>query len=309
MRGEGANGRDGTRSAQRSGRARVRCARARARWPDGRDAEAARRRLTFEQLARADARGVEPLRAPQPQSHTAAVVDSPRCHVPLATEPRRGTTLFHGIPVHTPPLHSPIASGVALVASEIALVHRRGARSSVASVGWVRALAPDSRLPRRRPRLTCAPRPPHPARRGRRPPSVFSPGPALRGKQPRRISLGDVDLLHPPSWARPQAQRLVRSPNSFFMDVKCPGCFNITTVFSHAQTVVLCGSCSTVLCQPTGGKARLTGDGFRRRLSSVAIKLCENLRPWAGFAPLMRDAGGDHFDRAGSAHGVRTTSM
>ncbi|KAK4703516.1 small subunit ribosomal protein S27e, partial [Phenoliferia sp. Uapishka_3] len=36
------------------------------------------------------------------------------------------------------------------------------------------------------------------------------------------------------------------------------GCFNITTVFSHAQTVVLCGSCSTVLCQPTGGKARLT---------------------------------------------------
>ena len=45
----------------------------------------------------------------------------PRCRVPLATKPRRGTTLFHGIPtVHTPPLHSPIASGVALVASEIA---------------------------------------------------------------------------------------------------------------------------------------------------------------------------------------------
>jgi len=44
------------------------------------------------------------------------------------------------------------------------------------------------------------------------------------------------------------------------------GCFNITTVFSHAQTVVLCGSCSTVLCQPTGGKARLTeGCSFRRK--------------------------------------------
>ena len=41
------------------------------------------------------------------------------------------------------------------------------------------------------------------------------------------------------------------------MDVKCPGCFNITTVFSHAQTVVICSGCSTVLCQPTGGKARL----------------------------------------------------
>merc|ERR1711939_222546 len=61
-------------------------------------------------------------------------------------------------------------------------------------------------------------------------------------------------------------KRLVQGPNSYFMDVKCPGCFNITTVFSHAQTVVQCGSCSTVLCQPTGGKARLTeGCSFRRK--------------------------------------------
>ena len=29
-------------------------------------------------------------------------------------------------------------------------------------------------------------------------------------------------------------------------------------MFSHAQTVVLCVSCSMVLCQPTGGRARLT---------------------------------------------------
>uniref|UniRef100_A0A8P4KLY6 40S ribosomal protein S27 n=1 Tax=Dicentrarchus labrax TaxID=13489 RepID=A0A8P4KLY6_DICLA len=50
------------------------------------------------------------------------------------------------------------------------------------------------------------------------------------------------------------------------MDVKCPGCYKITTVFSHAQTVVLCVGCSTVLCQPTGGKARLTeGCSFRRK--------------------------------------------
>ncbi|NXL98978.1 RS27L protein, partial [Tyrannus savana] len=42
------------------------------------------------------------------------------------------------------------------------------------------------------------------------------------------------------------------------------GCYKITTVFSHAQTVVLCVGCSTVLCQPTGGKARLTeGKGQR----------------------------------------------
>lgn len=40
-----------------------------------------------------------------------------------------------------------------------------------------------------------------------------------------------------------------------------PGCYKITTVFSHAQTVVVCVSCSTVLCQPTGGRARLTEGG------------------------------------------------
>ncbi|KAM9055151.1 small ribosomal subunit protein eS27-like [Megaptera novaeangliae] len=49
------------------------------------------------------------------------------------------------------------------------------------------------------------------------------------------------------------------------MDVKCPGCYRITTVFSHAQTVVLCVGCSTVLCQLMGGKARLTGGCSCRR--------------------------------------------
>ncbi|KAG6845637.1 40S ribosomal protein S27 [Tephrocybe sp. NHM501043] len=78
-----------------------------------------------------------------------------------------------------------------------------------------------------------------------------------------------VDLLNPsPEYERNQhkLKRLVQSPNSYFMDVKCSGCFAISTVFSHAQTVVLCGSCSGVLCQPTGGKARLTeGSSFRRK--------------------------------------------
>merc|ERR1711990_1069603 len=84
------------------------------------------------------------------------------------------------------------------------------------------------------------------------------------------VSMGDIDLLHPPrelELRRHKLKRLVQTPNSFFMDVKCPGCFSITTVFSHAQTVVLCGSCSTVLCQPTGGKARLTeGCSFRKKV-------------------------------------------
>ncbi|KAI3783109.1 hypothetical protein L2E82_13171 [Cichorium intybus] len=79
----------------------------------------------------------------------------------------------------------------------------------------------------------------------------------------------DVDLLNPPAdleKRKHKLKRLVQSPNSFFMDVKCQGCFNITTVFSHSQTVVVCGNCQTVLCQPTGGRARLTeGCSFRRK--------------------------------------------
>ncbi|KAL0290150.1 UNVERIFIED_CONTAM: 40S ribosomal protein S27-2 [Sesamum calycinum] len=79
----------------------------------------------------------------------------------------------------------------------------------------------------------------------------------------------DYDLLNPPAELekrKHKLKRLVQSPNSFFMDVKCQGCFNITTVFSHSQTVVVCGNCQTVLCQPTGGRARLTeGCSFRRK--------------------------------------------
>merc|ERR1712215_536878 len=79
------------------------------------------------------------------------------------------------------------------------------------------------------------------------------------------------DLSHPSAEDEKRIHkfaRLVPSPNSYFMDVKCPGCYKITTVFSHAQTVVLCVSCSTVLCQPTGGRARLTeGCSFRKKPS------------------------------------------
>lgn len=68
----------------------------------------------------------------------------------------------------------------------------------------------------------------------------------------------------PPPTPHPRAAP--QSPNSYFMDVRCPGCFAITTVFSHATTVVVCGSCALMLCQPTGGKARLTeGCSFRRK--------------------------------------------
>uniref|UniRef100_A0AC34RKR6 Small subunit ribosomal protein 27 n=1 Tax=Panagrolaimus sp. JU765 TaxID=591449 RepID=A0AC34RKR6_9BILA len=78
-----------------------------------------------------------------------------------------------------------------------------------------------------------------------------------------------VDLLHPdPAKERQKhkMKRLVAHPNSYFMDVKCPGCYKITTVFSHATTVVVCVGCNTVLCRPTGGKARLIeGCSFRKK--------------------------------------------
>lgn len=69
------------------------------------------------------------------------------------------------------------------------------------------------------------------------------------------------DLLHPlpaEEKKKHKLKRLVQHPKSYFMDVKCPGCYKITTVFSHAQGVVVCAGCSTILCQPTGGRAKLT---------------------------------------------------
>ncbi|OWF37047.1 40S ribosomal protein S27 [Mizuhopecten yessoensis] len=78
-----------------------------------------------------------------------------------------------------------------------------------------------------------------------------------------------VDLLNPSEASEKRQhklKRLVQSPNSYFMDVKCADCLQISTVFSHAQTVVLCSGCASVLSQPTGGKARLTeGCSFRRK--------------------------------------------
>jgi ribosomal protein S27E len=50
------------------------------------------------------------------------------------------------------------------------------------------------------------------------------------------------------------------------MDVKCPSCFAITVVYSHATTAVQCKGCTTVLSRSTGGKAKLTeGCSFRKK--------------------------------------------
>ncbi len=77
------------------------------------------------------------------------------------------------------------------------------------------------------------------------------------------------DLLNPSAEAERRAhklKRLVQSPNSYFMDVRCAACRNISVAFSHAQTVVSCPRCDFVLCTPAGGKAVLTeGCAFRRK--------------------------------------------
>uniref|UniRef100_A0A3B3XFN8 40S ribosomal protein S27 n=1 Tax=Poecilia mexicana TaxID=48701 RepID=A0A3B3XFN8_9TELE len=72
------------------------------------------------------------------------------------------------------------------------------------------------------------------------------------------------DLLYPSladERRKHKKKRLVQNPNSYFMDVKCIGCYRISTIFSHAHTVVACPGCSVILCRPRGGKCRLTAGG------------------------------------------------
>lgn len=77
----------------------------------------------------------------------------------------------------------------------------------------------------------------------------------------------DRDLLHPSFEHEKQAhklKRLVPTPNSYFMDVKCGGCSETNVVFSHAQTIISCNNCKNVLTKPTGGKCKITeGSAFK----------------------------------------------
>ncbi|XP_054424787.1 40S ribosomal protein S27-like [Pteronotus mesoamericanus] len=63
------------------------------------------------------------------------------------------------------------------------------------------------------------------------------------------------DLFYPlPEEKRKYKKCLVQSPNSSFMDVKCPGCYKILSSSSHRQRPVLHVSSSTVFSQPARGK-------------------------------------------------------
>ncbi|XP_022382033.1 40S ribosomal protein S27-like [Enhydra lutris kenyoni] len=78
------------------------------------------------------------------------------------------------------------------------------------------------------------------------------------------------DFLHPSleeaKRKHKKKKHLALSPSSCFTGMKCPGSDRVTIVLSHVQTVVLCVGCSTVLCQSTGGKARLTEAGSSRQM-------------------------------------------
>ncbi|XP_054434006.1 40S ribosomal protein S27-like [Pteronotus mesoamericanus] len=77
-----------------------------------------------------------------------------------------------------------------------------------------------------------------------------------------------MTLLHPSpeEEKRKHKKHLVQSPSSYFIIVKCPRSYKITTVFTHEQMIVLCASGSTVLSQNPEGKARLTERcSFRRK--------------------------------------------
>ena len=58
--------------------------------------------------------------------------------------------------------------------------------------------------------------------------SLLTPWPACAGCL--QVLACDIDLLHPPLELEKQKhklKRLVESPNSYFMDVKCQGCFTM----------------------------------------------------------------------------------
>ena len=77
------------------------------------------------------------------------------------------------------------------------------------------------------------------------------------------------DLTHPSQQDQQKThklKRLIPAPNSFFLEVRCSGCGASSTLFSHAQSVVACNSCRTVIAKPTGGKCQLTyGTAFKVR--------------------------------------------
>ena len=79
----------------------------------------------------------------------------------------------------------------------------------------------------------------------------------------------EIDLLNVDAEADVEThklKRLVQSPDSFFMDVKCQQCQTVNTLFSHVHSVCLCKNCKCLLAVPRGGKTKLAvGTAWRRK--------------------------------------------
>ena len=79
----------------------------------------------------------------------------------------------------------------------------------------------------------------------------------------------EIDLLNVDPVEEQRTHKLkrqVQAPDSFFMDVKCPNCHTVNTLFSHPQNVILCRNCKYLLCVPRGGKGKLAvGTAWRRK--------------------------------------------
>lgn len=66
-----------------------------------------------------------------------------------------------------------------------------------------------------------------------------------------QVLQADIDLLHPPAELEKRShklKRLVQSPNSFFMDVKCQGCFQMCALrpFNLLVFMATCATCARV---------------------------------------------------------------
>jgi len=53
---------------------------------------------------------------------------------------------------------------------------------------------------------------------------------------------------------------LIPKPRSKFVRVRCPDCGNEQVTFLEASSIVKCNVCDRVLAEPTGGRARITGE-------------------------------------------------
>ncbi len=70
----------------------------------------------------------------------------------------------------------------------------------------------------------------------------------------------EYDLLNLPFKIEQKSHKLKRTvpaPNSYFLRIKCPGCENISVIFSNSQSDAYCPNCNKRLTRSTGGKIKL----------------------------------------------------